>query len=44
MTSTTTTRARYEAVAVALAPAVMLVALVGHPFLARLPDVAPQAI
>jgi hypothetical protein len=43
MTSTTTTRARFGAVAVALAPAVMLVALVGHPFLARLPDAVAVA-
>lgn len=38
MTRTTTTRTRFGAVAVAAAPAVMFVALVGHPFLARLPD------
>jgi hypothetical protein len=43
MTSATTTRDRYGAVAVALAPAVMLVALVGHPFLVRLPDAAAVA-
>lgn len=35
-----TTRARYGAVGVALAPAVMLVAFVAHPFIARLPDAA----
>lgn len=35
---TTTTRTRFGAVAVAVAPAVMFVAFVGHPFLARLPD------
>lgn len=38
MTLTTTTRTRFGAVAVALAPAVTFVALVGHPFIARLPD------
>lgn len=43
MTSNRTTRARFGAVAVALAPAVMLVALVGHPFLARLPDAVAVA-
>ncbi len=43
MTSNTTTGARFGAVAVALAPAVMLVALVGHPFLARLPDAVAVA-
>lgn len=35
---TLTTRTRFGAVAVALAPAVTFVALVGHPFIARLPD------
>lgn len=34
----TSTRARFGAVGVALAPAVMLVAFVAHPFIARLPD------
>lgn len=34
-----TTRSRYGALAVAVAPAVMFVALVAHPFIARLPDV-----
>lgn len=43
MTLTTTTRTRFGAVAVALAPAVMFVALVGHPFIARLPDAAGVA-
>ena len=43
MTSATTTRARYGAVAVALAPAVTFVALVGHPYLARLPDAGAVA-
>ncbi len=37
-TTTTTTRGRFGAAAVAVAPAVMFVALVGHPFIARLPD------
>lgn len=43
MTSIKTTRARYGAVAVALAPAVMLVAFAAHPFIARLPDAAAVA-
>lgn len=43
MTLTTTTRTRIGAVAVALAPAVMFVALAGHPFLAKLPDSAGVA-
>lgn len=43
MTTNTTTRARFGAVAVALAPAVMFVALAGHPFLARLPDAVAVA-
>ncbi len=43
MTSATTTRARYGAVAVALAPAATCVALVGHPKLARLPDAGAVA-
>ncbi|SNR59674.1 hypothetical protein SAMN06265360_111105 [Haloechinothrix alba] len=39
MTSTTsTTRARFGATALALAPAMMFAALVSHPFIARLPD------
>jgi MFS family permease len=43
MTSTRTTRARYGAAAVALAPAVMLAAFAAHPFIARLPDTAAVA-
>lgn len=43
MTLSTTTRTRFGAVAVALAPAVTFVALVGHPFIARLPDAAGVA-
>lgn len=43
MTSTTTRRNRYGAAAVALAPAVMLVAFAAHPFIARLPDAAAIA-
>ncbi len=43
MTLTTTTRTRLGVVAVALAPVVMFVALVGHPFIARLPDAAGVA-
>jgi hypothetical protein len=35
---TSTTRTRYGAVGVALAPSVMLVVFVAHPFIARLPD------
>lgn len=38
MTMTSTARARYGAVCVALAPVVMFVALVAHPYLMRLPD------
>lgn len=38
MTSTSSTRARYGAAVVALAPAVLLYAIVAHPFIARLPD------
>lgn len=40
---TSTTRARYGAVGVALAPSVMLVVFVAHPFIARLPDAAAIA-
>jgi hypothetical protein len=40
---TSTTRARFGAVGVALAPAVMLVVFVAHPFIARLPDAAAIA-
>jgi hypothetical protein len=36
--STSTTRARLGAVGVALAPSVMLLVFVAHPFIARLPD------
>lgn len=43
MTAHNTTRTRYGAVGVALAPAVMLAALVSHPYLARLPDAAGVA-
>lgn len=38
MATTPTVRARLGATVVALAPAVMFVALVSHPFIARLPD------
>ncbi len=38
MTSTGTTRSRYGAAAVAVAPVVVFVALVAHPFITRLPD------
>ncbi|WP_051399712.1 hypothetical protein [Haloechinothrix halophila] len=37
---TSTTRTRYGAAIVALAPVVMLIAFVGHPFIAVLPDAA----
>jgi hypothetical protein len=40
---TSTTRARYGATSVALAPSVMLVVFVAHPFIARLPDAAAVA-
>lgn len=43
MISTATARARLGGTAVALAPAVMIVALVSHPFIARLPDAAGVA-
>jgi hypothetical protein len=39
----TSTRARYGAVGVALAPAVMLFVFVAHPFIARLPDATAVA-
>lgn len=38
MTSAKTTRSRYGGAAVAVAPVVMFVALVGHPYITRLPD------
>ncbi len=40
---TSTTKARYAAAGVALAPAVMLVVFVAHPFIARIPDAAAVA-
>lgn len=43
MTTTETTRVRFEAIAIALAPAVMFAALVSHPYLVRLPDAAGVA-
>lgn len=43
MTSTSTTRTRYGAVGVALAPSVMLFVFIAHPFIARIPDAAAVA-
>jgi hypothetical protein len=43
MRSDTTTRARYGAIGVALAAAVMFTALVAHPYLERLPDASGVA-
>lgn len=43
MTYTDTTRARFEAAAVAIAPAVLLVGLAAHPYIAKLPDDAAVA-
>lgn len=43
MTHTDTTRARFEAAAVAIAPAVLLAGLAAHPYIAKLPDGAAVA-
>ncbi|MPZ63451.1 MAG: hypothetical protein GEU93_19635 [Propionibacteriales bacterium] len=43
MTTTHATTARFGAIGVALAPLVMLVALIAHPYLVRLPDAAAVA-